>query len=88
MPGHEVIGVVQDVRENGVYQPAPAIVYSAFDVCGGVRHGRAAERHPPSDLHRPQRAHWHGRFSESVRQAVWSVNASLPVSPRTMREVS
>ncbi|HET9833553.1 MAG TPA: ABC transporter permease, partial [Vicinamibacterales bacterium] len=27
MPGHEVIGVVQDVRENGVYQPAPATVY-------------------------------------------------------------
>src|SRR5207249_5800322 len=27
MPWHEVIGVVQDVRENGVYQPAPATVY-------------------------------------------------------------
>ena len=27
MPWHEVIGVVQDVRENGVYEPAPPTVY-------------------------------------------------------------
>ena len=26
MPWHEVIGVVQDVRENGVYEPAPPTV--------------------------------------------------------------
>jgi len=27
MPWHEVIGVVQDVRENGVQEKAPEIVY-------------------------------------------------------------
>ena len=27
MPWHEVIGVVKDVRENGVYQQAPPTVY-------------------------------------------------------------
>ena len=27
MPFHEVVGVVQDVRENGVQEKAPAIVY-------------------------------------------------------------
>ena len=27
MPWHEVIGVIQDVRENGVQEKAPEIVY-------------------------------------------------------------
>ena len=35
---------------------------------------------------RSERAGTEG-FLNQVRQAVWSVNASLPVSPRTMREV-
>jgi hypothetical protein len=64
MPGHEVIGVVQDVRENGVYPTGAPNRVLAFDVCLFVRHGRAAECHTPGDRHHPQRAHWHGSFSE------------------------
>ena len=63
MPWHEVVGVVQDVRENGLFQPAPPTVYwptmSAY-----LNAAAGAECHPRSDLHHPQRAHWHGRFSE------------------------
>ena len=33
MPWHEVVGVVEDVRENGVDQISPATVYWAFDEC-------------------------------------------------------
>ena len=86
MPWHEVIGVVQDVRENGLYQPAPAIVYwasmSAYIGCGS---GTNAIR-GVTFVVRSERAGTEG-FLNQLRQAVWSVNSSLPVSPRTMREV-
>jgi hypothetical protein len=87
MPWHEVIGVVQDVHETALYQPAPAIVYwptmSAFlngtperpNAIRGVTFIVRSER-PSTEL-----------FLNQVRQAVWSVNAGLPVSPRTMQEV-
>ena len=64
VPWHEVIGVVQDVRENGVYQPAPPTVYWPSISAYVIAIGSAAECHSPGHLHRPQRARWHGRFSE------------------------
>jgi hypothetical protein len=83
MPGHEVIGVVQDVRENGVYQQAPAIVYwpSLYATAGRPNAIRAA-----TFIVRSERTGTEG-FLNQVRQAVWSVNSGLPASPRTMREV-
>jgi predicted permease len=87
LPGHEVVGVVQDVRENGVYQQAPAIVYwpsmSAY-LHGTV--GRPDAIRQVTFMVRSDRTGTEG-FLNQVRQAVWSVNPSLPVSPRTMREV-
>jgi len=87
MPWHEVIGVVQDVHENALYQPAPAIVYwptmSAF--LNGTPERPSAIR-GVTFIVRSDRAGTEG-FLNQVRQAVWSANPSLPVSARTMREV-
>ncbi len=87
VPWREVIGVAEDVRKNGVQEPAPAVVYwpaygeSLYgggrvdlerDVTVAIRSGRAGSE----------------AFLRQVRQAVWSVNASLPIaSVRTMQEV-
>jgi putative ABC transport system permease protein len=86
MPWHEVIGVVQDVREDGLYQPAPRVVYwasmSAYIGFGsgpktirGITYIVRSER-PVTEA-----------FLSQLQQAVWSVNSSLPVLPRTMRDV-
>jgi len=87
MPWHEVIGVVEDVRENGVYQPAPPTVYWA--TMSGYLNAVAGRPNTIRQLTfvvRSQRAGTEG-FLNQFRQAVWSVNPSLPVSLETMREV-
>jgi putative ABC transport system permease protein len=87
MPWQEVIGVIQDVRENGIQEKPPEIVYwpSFGDNIFGpspltairtvtfvIRSGRAGTE----------------SFLKQVQQAVWSVNSNLPVaSVRTMQEV-
>jgi predicted permease len=88
MPWVEVIGVVQDVRQNGVGEDAPAIVYwpamqmdpynsqptidATRSVTFAIRSARAGNE----------------SFLAEVQQAVWSVNANLPVaSVRTMQEI-
>src|SRR5262249_27087899 len=83
-PWREVVGVVGDVREDGVHQPAPSMVYWPLMVDslygdpvsvtrGGtfaIRTNRAATEH----------------FLAETRQAIWSVNANLPVySVRTLQ---
>jgi len=86
-PGHEVIGVVQDVRENGVYQPAPATVY--WPTMSGYLSGTVVRPNTIRGLTfvvRSARAATEG-FLNQLRQAVWSVDSSQPVAPRTMREV-
>ena len=77
-PWYEVIGVVQDVRENGVQEKAPEIVYWS-SLMGDSRTMTFAIR---TDRAGTQ------TFINEVRQAVWSVNSNLPVaSVRTMQEV-
>ena len=83
MPWHEVIGVIQDVREKGVQEKAPEIVYwpplmeNPFDpairtVTFVIRSERAGTE----------------SFLNEVRAAVWSVNSELPLaSVRTMQKV-
>ena len=86
-PWREVIGVVQDVHDNGVHKPPPAIVYwpslgetiyppgepaIARAVTFAIRSGRAGSE----------------ALVNEVRQAIWSLNASLPLaSVRTMKEL-
>jgi predicted permease len=86
-PWYEVIGVVQDVRENGIQAKTPEIVY--WPSIGPNMFG-------PSPLEamrtvtfvvRSDRAGT-ASFLNQIRQAVWSVNSNLPVaSVRTMQEV-
>ena len=79
MPWHEVVGVVQDVRQNGVDQVSPATVYwpsimhdfkdpESFDaqrtVYFAIRTQRAGTQ----------------AFINEMQHAVWSVNANLPVA--------
>ena len=88
MPWVEVIGVVQDVRHNGVDEKAPAIIYwpamlespytqkptidAPREVTFAIRSNRAGSESLIAD----------------VQQAVWSVNSNLPVAtPSTMQEI-
>ena len=87
MPWHEVIGVIQDVRERGVQEIAPAIVYwpPMMEYLFG---GKAPETiRTVTFVIRSDRA-GSETFLNEVRQAVWSVNSNLPLaSVRTMQEV-
>lgn len=87
MPWYEVTGVVQNTRENGLDKETPAIVYwpplmsylfgkketdAVRTVTFAVRSGRAGN----------------SSFVRELQQAVWSVDANLPVaSVRTMQDV-
>ncbi|MGD0736378.1 MAG: ABC transporter permease [Terracidiphilus sp.] len=79
MPWHEVVGVVEDVRQNGVDQVSPATVYwpsligdpSAIDKLGAWRTVYFAIRTPRAGTQ---------AFINEMQQAVWSVNSSLPVA--------
>jgi predicted permease len=88
MPWQEVIGVVEDVRVHGVDQNAPAIIYwpamlkdpyTAKPTIDGPNSVTFAIR--------SERAGTQG-FVALVQQAVWSVNANLPVAGvRTMQDM-
>jgi len=87
MPWQEVVGVVEDVHYNGADEKAPAIVYwpaminspyvaktiyGPRYVCFAIHAGRVGTQ----------------GFIDQVQEAVWSVNAGLPVaSVRTMQEI-
>jgi predicted permease len=87
MPWHEVIGVVQDVRENGVNQVSPATVYwppVMHDIYGP---GSFDARRNVFFVLRTDRAGTQSLINE-MQQAVWSVNANLPVAGiRTMQDL-
>jgi predicted permease len=86
MPWHDVIGVVQDVREDGLFQPAPPTVYwPTMSAYLNAAAGPNAIRQVTFVV-RSARTGTEG-FLNQVRQAVWSVNSSLPVAPQTMQEV-
>jgi putative ABC transport system permease protein len=84
-PWHEVIGVIQDVRENGVQEKAPEIVY--WPSLQGDSHETAYVWRTMTFAIRSDRSGTQP-FLNEVRQAVWSVNSNLPLaSVRTMQEV-
>ena len=84
-PWYEVIGVVQDVRENGVQEKAPEIVYWSSWL-GDLNDPGYAFRTMTFAI-RSDRAGTQG-FLNEMREAVWSVNSNLPLaSVRTMQEV-
>jgi predicted permease len=87
MPWHEVVGVAQDVRENGVDQVSPATVYwpsMTHDIYGP---GSFDARRDVYFALRTPRAGTQA-FINEMQRAVWSVNANLPVADvSTMQEI-
>jgi predicted permease len=86
-PWHEVVGVVQDVRDNGVNQVAPATVYwSSLTGDTPIRAKLEAWRTMYFAI-RTSRAGTQA-FINEMQQAVWSVNANLPVADiSTMQDI-
>jgi hypothetical protein len=82
----EIIGVVQDVHEDGPHQKAASTVYWPVmmqDFGGNAMYGTAAI----AFVIRSERAGSESLLSD-VRQAVWSVNSNLPVFlVSTMKEL-
>jgi hypothetical protein len=86
MPWREVIGVVQDIRQNGIQEPAPLTVYWPTLMDYGPPGARNVWRLVTFAI-RSDRAGTE-LFLSQVQQAVQSVNASLPLaSVRTMQEI-
>ena len=87
MPWHEVIGVAQDVREHGLQEKAPKVVYWP-SLTGPLSFNRRLNAlRTATFVIRSDRAGTES-FLNEVRQAVWAVNSNLPVaSARTMQEV-
>jgi predicted permease len=86
-PWREVIGIVADVRMNGLDEAPPATVYwptLVADFIPGeplIAYGAVAFAVRTSLAGSPA-------LARQIEQAVWSVNASLPVaSLRTMQEI-
>lgn len=87
MPWHEVIGVVQDVRERGVQEKAPEIVYWPPMMPFLMGTPKPDAIRAMTFAIRSDRA-GSASFVDEVRRAVWSVNASLPVAEvRTMQDI-
>jgi predicted permease len=86
-PWREVIGVVEDIRHNGVDQPAQAAVYwPIFGEIPYAAHILSATR-TVAFVVRTNRA-GAGSLLNDLRQAVWSVNKAVPVAnPLTMQEI-
>jgi predicted permease len=87
MPWHEVVGVVQDVRENGVNQSSPATVYWPSMMANLYGPGPLDARRTAYFALRSSRAGTQ-TFINEMQRAVWSVNSNLPLaSVRTMKEI-
>ena len=86
-PWFEVVGVVEDVRVNGVQEKAPAIVYWPSMVEGIYGPKTFDAERSVTFAVRSDRAGTQAFLSE-IQQAVWSVNGSLPVAAvQTMQEI-
>jgi predicted permease len=77
-PWREVVGVVEDVRDDGVEQAAPRIVYYPFAMAKYFKFPVVVQR-GISFAVRGQGAGTGGLMSQ-IRQAVWSVNPNLPLA--------
>ncbi|HUR81735.1 MAG TPA: ABC transporter permease, partial [Thermoanaerobaculia bacterium] len=85
-PWRTIVGVAADERDNGAAQPAPAIVYWPVLVKDFWDEKQHVERNLAYAV-RTERAGSDTLLKE-IQQAVWSVNASLPVAGvRTLDEI-
>jgi ABC-type antimicrobial peptide transport system permease subunit len=74
-----VIAVVENVRDNGVHEPAPAIVYWPSFGESRYRPGQAAVTRTATFAIRSSRAGAEVLLNE-MQQAVWAVNPNLPLA--------
>jgi len=81
-PWQEVIGVVQDVHDNGVDQPPPAIVYWPAFGENPYKAGTPNVKRLISFVIRSPRAGAES-FVREVQSAVWSVNGNLSMASMT-----
>ena len=82
----EIVGVVGNMYDNGVHEPAPTIVYWPFLMSKFWGQERFVTR-SLTYVVRSERTSTDA-FLAQVRQAVWSVNGSLPLAlVRTLQEV-
>jgi predicted permease len=88
MPWQEVIGVVEDVRVHGVDEKAPGIIYWSALIEDPYSQQPAIEAaRSVRFVIRSDRAGTEGLLNQ-LQQAVWSVNANLPLaSPVTMEQM-
>jgi predicted permease len=87
MPWHEVVGVVQDVRENGVDQVSPATVYWPSLMGDPAAPEKLEAWRAVYFTLRSNRAGTQA-FINEMQHAVWSVNSNLPVAEiSTMQDI-
>jgi predicted lysophospholipase L1 biosynthesis ABC-type transport system permease subunit len=85
-PWREIVGVVGDVRDNGADQPAPSLVYWPLLMNDFAATPTMVQRGIAFAV-RSNRAGSESLIHE-MREAIWSVNANLPVaSVRTLEEI-
>jgi predicted lysophospholipase L1 biosynthesis ABC-type transport system permease subunit len=85
-PWREVIGVVNDEREDGVQQKPPAVAYYPL-LMNDFEGNASAVRRTVSYIVRSKRAGSQSLLAD-VQHAVWSLNASLPLgNVRTLEEI-
>jgi putative ABC transport system permease protein len=85
-PWREVIGVVNDEREDGVQEKAPAAAYYPL-LMNDFEGNAVAVQRTVFYIVRSQRAGSQGLLAD-VQQAVWSMSASLPLADvRTLQEI-
>jgi predicted permease len=85
-PWREIVGVVEDVRDNGPNEPAPSIVYWPSLGAGRYREGSTGVARNVTFAIRSPRAGSRALVDE-VRRAVWAVDPNVPVaSVRTLQE--
>jgi predicted permease len=82
----EIVGVVGDMYDNGVHEPAPAIAYWPTMMTRFWGNERFVSRSLTYALRSEQAGT--EAFLGQVRQAVWSVNGNLPLAlVRTLNDV-
>lgn len=79
-PWREIVGVIGNVRGNGLHQPAPALVYEPTTDAGAVNRNLMF-------LVRSSRVGTAG-FVRELERAVWAVNPNLPLgNVRTLETI-
>jgi len=82
----EIVGVVGDVHDDGVHEPAPTIVYWPMMMTKFWGNERFVSRSQTYALRSDRTGS--EAFLTQVRQAVWSVNGNLPLAlVRTLQDV-